>query len=159
MHASSDDRRVLRASDAERDAAVARLRHHGSVGRLTVDELTERIEKALEAKTLGQLDDLFVDLPDDRTSLASMPPPTSPAPFNPWRTGALWRHAAQLLVLNLVIIGLWASAGAHTAFWPAWFILISILAMARRASRIARRAERDARREARRRTPPPYLDR
>lgn len=158
VHASSDDRRILRASDAERDAAIARLRHHGSVGRLGVDELTDRIDKALEAKTLGQLDDLFVDLPDDRISLASMPPPAPPVPFNPWRSATLWRHAAQLLVLNLVMIGLWASAGGHAAFWPAWFILISIATMARRASRAARRAERDARRDARRRNPPPYLD-
>lgn len=160
MHASSADRRILRASDADRDAAVDRLRHHGAVGRLTVDELTDRIDKALDAKTLGQLDDLFVDLPDDRPTLATMPPPVAPpAPFNAWRSAEMWRHAARLLVLNLVCIGLWASAGAHAAFWPAWIILISVATMARRSSRLARRAERDAQRAARRRTPPPFLDR
>ena len=164
MHGSSDDRRVLRASDAERDAAVDRLRTHGVDGRLTVDELTERIEKALEAKTLGQLDDLFVDLPDDRPSLAAMPPPTSPpAPYGADGPYVSWRRHARLRLLNLAIfnlifIGLWASSGPHATFWPAWILIISVVVFARRTARLARRAERDARRASRRQTPPPFLD-
>jgi DUF1707 SHOCT-like domain len=53
----------LRIGDAERDAAMAQLRDHFVAGRLTLDELTERIDLALAAKTRGQIDGLMADLP------------------------------------------------------------------------------------------------
>ena len=56
----------LRASDAEREAAVARLRRAASEGRLTVEELDERCERAYAAQTHGQLRALLVDLPAGR---------------------------------------------------------------------------------------------
>jgi hypothetical protein len=54
---------VLRASDAERDDAVEALRVHAAAGRLTPDELGERIAAAYSARTLGELGDLLADLP------------------------------------------------------------------------------------------------
>ena len=53
----------LRIGDAERDAAMAQLREHFVAGRLTFDELTERIDAALTAKTQRQIDGLMADLP------------------------------------------------------------------------------------------------
>lgn len=53
----------LRIGDAERDAAMAQLREHFVAGRLTFDELTERIDAALTAKTQRQIDRLMADLP------------------------------------------------------------------------------------------------
>jgi Domain of unknown function (DUF1707) len=53
----------LRIGDAERDAAMAQLREHFVAGRLTLDELTERIDRALTAKTQGHIDRLMADLP------------------------------------------------------------------------------------------------
>jgi hypothetical protein len=53
----------LRIGDAERDAATAQLREHFVAGRLTFDELTERIDAALTAKTQRQIDVLIADLP------------------------------------------------------------------------------------------------
>jgi len=53
----------LRIGDAERDAAMAQLREHFVAGRLTFDELTERIDSALIAKTQRQIDGLMADLP------------------------------------------------------------------------------------------------
>jgi hypothetical protein len=41
----------LRIGDAERDAAMDQLREHFAAGRLTLDELAERIDGALAAKT------------------------------------------------------------------------------------------------------------
>jgi hypothetical protein len=54
---------VTRASDAEREAVVARLRHAAAEGRLTVDELDERIDAAYAAKTRAELEPLTADLP------------------------------------------------------------------------------------------------
>ena len=53
----------LRIGDAERDAAMAQLREHFVAGRLTFDELTERIDLALTAKTQGHINRLMADLP------------------------------------------------------------------------------------------------
>ena len=53
----------LRIGDAERDATMTQLREHFVAGRLTFDELTERIDLALAAKTQGQIDGLMADLP------------------------------------------------------------------------------------------------
>jgi Domain of unknown function (DUF1707) len=53
----------LRIGDAERDAAMAQLREHFADGRLDLDELTERIDGVLRAKTQRQIDALMADLP------------------------------------------------------------------------------------------------
>jgi Domain of unknown function (DUF1707) len=53
----------LRASDADREAAIEALHRHAAAGRLDVDELEERIEKAYAAKMLSELAALQVDLP------------------------------------------------------------------------------------------------
>jgi len=53
----------LRASDADRDRTVAALEHHAAAGRLTLEELDERSERAYAARTLGELAELHTDLP------------------------------------------------------------------------------------------------
>ena len=59
----------LRASDADRERTVAALRHHASVGRLSLEELDARSEQAYAAGTLSDLAALQSDLP----ALASRP--------------------------------------------------------------------------------------
>jgi hypothetical protein len=53
----------IRASDADRDRAAALLREHHAAGRLTAAEFHDRLEQAMEAATLGDIDDLMSDLP------------------------------------------------------------------------------------------------
>ena len=53
----------MRVSDQERDAAVELLSAHAAVGRLTLDELEERVSAALAARTRGDLEALLRDLP------------------------------------------------------------------------------------------------
>ena len=57
------DRPELRVSDADRETAVARLRVAGGEGRLTLEELAERVERADAARTHGDLEELMADLP------------------------------------------------------------------------------------------------
>ena len=47
---------LLRASDDDRDRAIASLRDHLAAGRLTLEELTERMSAALAAMTTADLD-------------------------------------------------------------------------------------------------------
>lgn len=55
----------IRASDAEREAIVARLDRATAQGRLTLEEFAERSQLAYAARTRGELADLVGDLPDD----------------------------------------------------------------------------------------------
>ncbi len=57
------DSLVSWVSDADRDLAIARLREHFAVGRLTHPELDERLTAALTAQTAGDLRGLLADLP------------------------------------------------------------------------------------------------
>lgn len=57
----SDSR--IRASDADRDRVASLLQEHHAAGRLTAEEFTERLDAALGARTLGELDALLADLP------------------------------------------------------------------------------------------------
>jgi hypothetical protein len=59
----SEDDAGLRASDAERDAVAARLREAHAEGRLTFEELSERLDAAFAARTHGDLVPLTRDLP------------------------------------------------------------------------------------------------
>ena len=53
----------VRASDSERDATVERLRDAAAEGRLTLEELTDRIEAASSAVMRSELVPLTTDLP------------------------------------------------------------------------------------------------
>ncbi len=54
---------ALRASHEDRDAVVEQLRVAAGDGRLTAEELDERLETALNARTYGELAVLVQDLP------------------------------------------------------------------------------------------------
>lgn len=88
----------LRIGDAERDAAMAQLREHFAAGRLTLDELGERIDGALTAKTQRQIDALMADLPSPRPPRRSGGAPGEPAED--------LQDAGRYLVLLLLLFAL-----------------------------------------------------
>jgi Domain of unknown function (DUF1707) len=67
-------RSELRASHEDRDRVVELLRVSAGDGRLTADELDERLELAMTARTYGELAKLVADLPA-AGSVASAPGP------------------------------------------------------------------------------------
>jgi hypothetical protein len=68
------DRRQLRVSDADREQAAEVLRQAAGDGRITFDELDQRLEAAYAARTYGDLTEVTADLP------APGSPPPGPAP-------------------------------------------------------------------------------
>ncbi|MCW2936274.1 MAG: hypothetical protein JWM19_7236 [Actinomycetia bacterium] len=56
--------------DADRDAAAAELGEHYAAGRLTLDELHDRLGQVLGARTRGQLLHVMADLPTPRWAAA-----------------------------------------------------------------------------------------
>jgi len=67
----------MRVSDAEREAAAAELREHFASGRLTQDELDERLTAVFAAKTRADLNAVFTDLPSSGHGWASASAPGS----------------------------------------------------------------------------------
>jgi len=90
----------MRVSDAEREATAAELREHYASGRLTDEELTQRLDQAFAAKTRGDLATLMRDLPSIRpgtTAGAGSQPAGSPwagqasrGPGTDWNGGQDW---------------------------------------------------------------------
>lgn len=65
----------LRASDADRERVAKFLREQHAVGRLTHEELEERVDRAYHAVTMGDLDRLIADLPQPNRRPAPRPMP------------------------------------------------------------------------------------
>jgi len=110
----------LRASDAERESVVARLREHGAAGRLDVDELEERIGSAYAARTHGELAWLLEDLPAIRG-----PVPRVHAGPRPCAAPGERRLADELRVfagVNLLLVAIWLFSGAGY-LWPVWVMV------------------------------------
>lgn len=108
----SQPRHPVRIGDAERDAAVAALGDHFAAGRLTREELDERIDQAMVARFNSDLEPLFDDLP------RSVPPPsTAPRP-----RPALVRTGPPLPVLLLPLLLLVLVAVPAVAFHAPWLI-------------------------------------
>jgi len=105
----------LRASDAERERAAETLRQHHADGRLTTEEFEERTERAYAATTLGDLDQLFGDLPRLR------------APDGERRSRRAWAWppvaAFPILLVALVAIAVVTSTHFLWFLWPLMFFL------------------------------------
>jgi hypothetical protein len=69
-----------RASDAEREAVSERLRRAAADGRLTPEELDERLEAAYGARTRTELEELTLDLPAEGGEPPAVAPSREPAP-------------------------------------------------------------------------------
>jgi DUF1707 SHOCT-like domain len=91
-----DDR--IRISDADRERVTARLREHFAEGRLTPEELEERISAALSAKTFGELRHTMADLPDPAAAPAPGLARQYPQAW-PGRPGGVFRRGPRLLPL------------------------------------------------------------
>jgi hypothetical protein len=81
----------LRASDADREAAVGRLRIAAMEGRLDAEELATRVTSAYEARWCSQLERLTADV-TPAAAVAPVGPPVFVQPAqrtNPWAIASL----------------------------------------------------------------------
>lgn len=82
------DERTLRASDADRDRVAEILRAAAADGRLSLEELDERLDRLYTAKTYGELEPVVEDLPGLATVLRpDAAPATAQRPDGPDRIG------------------------------------------------------------------------
>ena len=128
-----DDHQKMRASDADRQQVIERLRVALDEGRLKMDEYLDRMGRASEAVTYGDLTPLLTDLPEAGLArpapAAPVPaPPAGPPPATrggfaglPAPLRVLWTIWAAAVSINLVV---WVLVSATTAQliypWPLW---------------------------------------
>ena len=124
----------LRAGDADRERAADELSRHCAAGRLTPEELSERLDTVLGARTLGELEAVRRDLP-------ALAPAAGPKRRAPRRL-----LAAILVVLSMLIL---AVLGARVLEWAAQepgaavvvLLLLLVLGRARRGGACVARAD------------------
>jgi hypothetical protein len=121
--------RLMRVSDAERQAAAERLRVAMADGRLDLLEYDNRIAAAFRAVTYADLDQLFTDLPASN--------PVAPAPRvnrPPVLDGGtvadmhlalkiLWTIWGGAVVINLTVWLLVSTGSGLQYFWPMWMVV------------------------------------
>ena len=102
----------LRVGDAERESTATDLREHYAQGRLSTDELNERLDAAFSATTHGQLEQVTDDLPHIQPAPSAPPPPVVPRR----RAGAAVARAVAALVTVVALLAVVTVAlhgGAH----------------------------------------------
>jgi hypothetical protein len=98
----------IRASDAERGATVERLSAAGGDGRLTLEEFSQRMDRATTARTRAELVRLVADLPTEAATaaVAGLAPAAPSAwhisPIGGLRVSGPWRMAKHEIMVSLV---------------------------------------------------------
>jgi hypothetical protein len=127
------DHDKMRASDADRQEVIQRLRTALDEGRLKMDEYLDRMGQASEAVTYAELTPLYADLPETnlvaREPAAPVPPPVA-GPPTPGQGGSaglpaslkvVWTVWAAVVSVNLVVwVLVSATAGQLIYPWPLW---------------------------------------
>jgi DUF1707 SHOCT-like domain len=126
----------IRVSDAERNAVTERLAAHYGDGRLDQAEFDERVSRAMAAKTRGDLEGLFDDLPDPEPTGASGKGGTAgqSLPYRPRRRGP----ARPILLVALIIVLAIALGHTVAAMFIPWFwvaVLVVAILLVTRSSR------------------------
>jgi len=124
----------LRASDEQRERAAQDIRDHYAAGRLTDDELSERLQSAFSARTQGELSALLSDLPKLPASPAQRKAELAE------RRGHLQRRMLQEAGGGLcgfaVCTGIWVASGASGFFWPIFVALAVLVPLLRNSWRL-----------------------
>lgn len=122
--------RGLRAGDEDRRRVTDLLQTHYVAGRLTQIEFEGRLQEAVAARTLADLDALLADLPD-------LAPPATPATVEEQKAHgsrhlrhggrcgeqSFRAHATSYLLVMALLVGIWALTSPGGYFWPAWPML------------------------------------
>jgi hypothetical protein len=107
----------IRIGDAERQEAARKLEQHYADGRLTWEELDERLARAYTARVQDELTPLFADLP-------ALPPPPAPPPSVRSRAQDF---ASRVQRRDLRAILLWAFIAAAVVGALEWRFLPLVL--------------------------------
>jgi hypothetical protein len=118
----------MRASDTDRDRVAGALREHCAQGRLTMDELNDRLEATYTARTLGELQQVTRDLPEEDLDYRPVAAYKRARPMQP-RSGAgitrlpvMW---ASYATVNLIVFTVWLIVAATGGGLYPWFLWVA----------------------------------
>jgi hypothetical protein len=123
----------MRASDDEREQAADALRVHYAAGRLTAEELAERLDRALAARTMAELGQLTEDLPSLPASRAARGGEL--ATRRAELRSRLAQHAGGAFTPFVICTLVWAATGAGY-FWPVWVLIFPLVFILRNVWRL-----------------------
>jgi hypothetical protein len=117
-----------RASDQDRELAAEQIRDHYAAGRLTDDELDNRVQAAYAAQTTAELQRLLADLPvlpevrkrQERAELVER---------RAHLRRRLMQQAGGSVIAFAVCTGIWLTSGANGQFWPMWVALLAVIGL------------------------------
>ena len=116
----------MRISDSDRDRTAAQLRDYYAEGRLTSEELDERVTAALSARTAGDLRRVMADLPVAPAAQGGAPstPPFAAPPWGYRRRGPRLLPVLLLILLAAVLLpGGWIFFTLLKVFLLFWLIV------------------------------------
>jgi hypothetical protein len=123
-----------RVSDEQRERAAQEMREHFAAGRITEDELSERVQQAYAARTEKELRALTADLPRLPAT-----PQQRKAELTA-RRSQLQRRLIQEtgggIVLFVICVVVWAVSGAQGQFWPIWVAIVVLIPLLRNVWRL-----------------------
>jgi len=150
-----------RASHTDREQVVGALKGAFVEGRLTADELDERVGQALAARTYAELAALTTDLPadPDRAPVPVPTPPPAPSrrPLNPAASRAVKAGAGAIGVTVIAVGAAIAVAGepAAAVIIAVFMLVLAAVATAAVASLIHVALKLESRQRSRPRSPHP----
>ncbi|GAA2633707.1 DUF1707 domain-containing protein [Actinomadura fulvescens] len=122
----------MRASDADRDRVATALREHCAEGRITMDELHERLEATYQAKTLGELLEVTSDLPEEdlyalpvpasQRSTTNLPAKRSSGDLSLTGPAAMWAGWATVSAITFTV---WLIVALTTGAAYPWFVWVA----------------------------------
>lgn len=115
---SQPPRREARIGDREREAATSFLNDHYAAGRLDTEEHAERLDAIWSARTRGDLDIVFWDLP-------RLPAP-APRPVVPARRTTSWRFPLGMFLVAALVLAI-----ALEVPWWLWLVGLVVLLKSR----------------------------
>jgi len=127
---------TIRVGDAEREAAMSMLGEHMSQGRLDLAEFETRTGQVAAARTRGELEEIFTDLPAPHPDLSNVAKPSKPGkpkapkgsrqvatrrPSSPGRNAVNFLRSIALpaAIVFTILYGMW------WLFIPAAFLIFS----------------------------------
>ncbi len=116
----------VRASDADRERLISELNEHTGEGRLSTEELEQRLQAVYAARTTSELEALRHDLPETSAQRA-----LTLAARRSHLTRRVIQETGGSASLFVVCTVIWLVSGAHGQFWPVWVLILFVMSVAR----------------------------
>jgi hypothetical protein len=105
---------------------ITALNEHAGAGRISTDELEDRVQAVYEAKTKGELDAVRRDLP-----VTAQEAKLQYSQRRAQLTRRMLQETGGSAALFVVCTAIWLASGATGGFWPVWILIIVVLSAAR----------------------------